>query len=109
MSLTRGRSIAPSWSAATSEEVTLGLGRRQRRGPLVLGRRLLGPPESLQQVRPRGVERLIALELERFDQLECGCRPLELADGDRAIESDDARRDELEQLVVERHDLRPVG
>jgi hypothetical protein len=65
------------------EELTLRLGRRQRRRPLVLDRGLLRAPEPLQQVRTHGVERLIALKLELLDELERGGRPLELADRDR--------------------------
>src|SRR5215208_5416223 len=86
--------------APASEKVPFGVRRCQRGGALVLGRRLGRETQPLKQVGSRGVERVVALEVELVDQLERGSGPLDLADRDRPVEGHDRRGGEREQLVV---------
>jgi hypothetical protein len=85
------RALARGWSSAAyfgdpaSKEATLGLcsGEFQRsfeRGPC-----LVGSTEPSQQVRARGVEVLVAVQLEPVDEREARFRPVRFGDSDRAI------------------------
>ena len=91
------------------EEVSLGRGRCER-GCTVVGVGGLGRPvQAAQQVRPGGVERVVAVEIEAVDQRERYVRAVDLAHRDGSVQRDDWRRRDGEKLVVERDDLRPVG
>ena len=65
-----------------------------------------GRPSRAEQVGADGVEQVVAVERQAVDERERRRRPLDLGDRDRAVERDDRRRREREQLVVELHDLR---
>jgi hypothetical protein len=49
------------------------------------------------------------LPLEAVDGRQCHLRAVELADGDGPVEDDDRRGVEVDDLVVQGDDLRPVG
>ena len=60
----------------------------------------------------RGVVRLVVLQrgdVERVERGETVSRPVELGDGDRAVERDDRVRTQCVEVVVERDVLGPVG
>ena len=52
-------------------------------------RRLGDAAQPSQQLRPDGVEQVVAVERERVDQGERGLRSVDLGDGDGPVERDD--------------------
>jgi len=83
------------------------VGRRQRGRALVGGRGVAVAAQSPEQVRAGRVERVVAREVELVHQRQCGGGTVQLADGDGAVEGDDRRGRDREQLVIEGDDLRP--
>src|SRR5205823_1471661 len=65
------------------------------------------------ELADRGGEHGVVLETiiadEALERAQAGPRTARPPDGDRALQGDDRRRREREQLVVERDDLRPIG
>ena len=71
-------------------------------------RGLLGAVEPAQQLRPRGVQVVVAVELQRVDERQRRLDVAGLGDRDRAVQLDDRRAGQAGELAVERGDLRPV-
>src|SRR5215813_8090341 len=65
--------------------------------------------QAAQQVRPDGVVQVVALEIEAVYQGEAGGRAIDLGDGDRAVQRYHGASSQRQQLIVELHDLPPVG
>ena len=86
----------------------LGLVGRQRAGSVVLGSGFGAPPQPAQEVGPDRVEEVVRLEGQAFEGGQPGLGSLDFGDGDSAIEGDDRRPVENEQLVVEGEDLAPI-
>src|SRR6266849_3227314 len=100
---------SPRSSATAREELPLGVGRRQGGRTLVGRGGLVVPVQPTKQIGSRGVERVVVVQVQLVDQSERGGGAVHLADGDRAVESDDGCWGYCEQVVVEGDDLRPVG
>ena len=71
--------------------------------------RLDGPAEPAEHVGACDVPRVVARQRQSVDQAEADLRTVQLCNCDRAVEGDDRRRVESDQLVVQRDNLRPVG
>ena len=65
------------------QELALGLGRRQVGRSRVGGSRLVVSAEPPEQIGSRGVERVVAVQVERVHDRQRGCRAVDLADRDR--------------------------
>src|SRR5207248_2709522 len=105
----RSRRAAARSSATESEEIALRLRRRHSSCELVGGGGLAMPAESLKQIRPRGVEGEVPLQVQLIHQNERGSGPAQLTDGNGAVEGDDRGGSDRKQVVVQGDDLRPVG
>src|SRR6185295_1580639 len=83
------------------------------RGPLqrrvVSVPRLVRSPQPSQQLRANRVIEVVVLERELLHHSQRRLRSLHLGQRDRAVERDDRRRRDGQQLVVQRENLRPVG
>src|SRR6476659_5579444 len=93
---------------APLEEPALRLRLRQFERSLVGGAGLLGAAEPSQEICPRRVEVVVAVQLETVDEVERFSRAACLADRDRAVELDNWRAGQRGELVVQRGDLAPV-
>ena len=73
--------------------------------------RLVSAARAKQQLGADDVPAVVLLKRERkpVDDCERGVRPVDLGHGDRPVECDDRRGIEGEEVVVELHDLPPVG
>ena len=56
------------------------------------GGRLLSAAQTIEELSPSGVIKVIAAEPESVDDDECVRRPVPLGDRDRSIERNDGRR-----------------
>src|SRR5258707_9971 len=65
--------------------------------------------QASQQVGADGVVQVVAVEVQRVEEGERGFGSVDLGHGDRTVEGDDRGGVVGQQLVVELHDLRPVG
>src|SRR5829696_4347319 len=96
--------------APHSEELPLGLGRRQGRRTLVGGRGLAVPAQPPKQIGSGGVEQVVVVQiLQPLHQRQRRGRVLQLTDGDGAVEGHHRGGGDHQQLVVQGDDLRPVG
>src|SRR5438093_9555561 len=50
---------------------------------------ILMPAKSLKQIGPRGMEQVVALQIQRIHQRKRGSGPLQLTDGNGAVERHD--------------------
>src|SRR5262245_55432576 len=73
---------------APLQEAALGLAVGELERALVLRACLVAAAEPPEQVSPRGVEVLVAVEVEPLDQGEPGLASLRLGHRDRAVELD---------------------
>src|SRR5665213_1215969 len=93
-----------------AEKVALDVTRGKLERPCVRGGRLARAPEAAQQVGPRRVQEVVAVEpLDRVHQREALLEPFRHRDRDRAVQVDDGRRRQLGEAAVEERDLPPVG
>src|SRR6266516_3610552 len=96
-------------SATLLEEVLLGVGRRQGGCAFVGCGGLTVSTQPTKQIRSRGVERVIVVQVQLVHQRQRSRGASQLANGDGAVKGYDRRGGEREQLVVQGDDLRPVG
>src|SRR2546423_11978636 len=95
---------------APYQEAPLDGVRRQVEGTPVRGGRVVHPARPPQQVGPRGVEEVVALQpLDRVDELEAALRSLRERDRDGAVQLHDRARVEPGQPRIKRCDPRPIG
>src|SRR5207302_10276954 len=64
--------------------------------------------QSTKQIRSRGLERVVVVQVQLVYQRQRSGGASRLANGDGAVEGYDRRWGEREQLVVQDDDLRPV-
>src|SRR6266851_3231342 len=106
-------SSGPQRGRALEQQLPLAPVARERCGPLDLGPRLLEAAELGQQITAHARQQVIApqrrLRSERVHQLEARRRTGRHRDRDCAVQLDDGRRRDLEQLLVEPRDTGPVG
>jgi hypothetical protein len=76
---------------------------------VVSGSRLAEAAEAFEQVGPGGMEQVIPVEIDAVELVERRTGPMHLGEGDGPIERHDRRGGEHRELVVETHDLGPVG
>ena len=67
------------------------------------------PASAPQQIGADRVVVLVAVELQCVDELQGGCRTVDLGESNGSVQCDDRRGVQREQLVIEHEDLRPVG
>ena len=105
-----GVGLEASASELALEERSLGgvLAELEREQPGLAGKGFFANP--VEQVRPRGVEQVIALEREGqvVDLSERGLGPCEMAERDGSVQPDHRAVRHLHQGVVEHDDLVPV-
>ena len=70
--------------------------------------RLVEAAQASQELRPRRVEVVVAVEVEIVRQREPGFGVSRFRDGDRVVELDDVRLRETSELLVERREPAPV-
>ena len=110
-----GRSSRALRSPGARPDVVPGKpsGRVAREGdrPVVGRARLDATVHPAQQLGTRGVERVVPVERvpEGVERGQCDVGAVDLGDRDGAVEGDDGRAVEADELVVEGDDLRPVG
>src|SRR5262249_60458829 len=81
----RGDSSAGHFGDATAQEALLRLGGRERERALVGAAGLVAPAQPPEEVGARGVEVLVAVEVEDVDEREARGRPFCFGDRDRAL------------------------
>lgn len=77
--------------------------------PLIGVTRLVGPPETPQELGPGRVQVAEVIEAELVDYAQARRRALVLGDGDGPIELHDRRAGQASELAVKPGDLRPVA
>src|SRR5207237_6791944 len=97
---------------ALLKELTLHLIPRARSGVFeMLPRRLASTRSQFELAERRKIERITHESIgigNGANLLQATLRPLELRDGNGAVEGDDRRRTDGDQCVVQDDDLRPV-
>src|SRR5689334_22277813 len=71
------------------QRTSLGVGAREVDGAAVLVAGLLDPAAARQQFGARGVEVAVPVEVEVVEDRQAGVGPVELGDGDGAVQLDD--------------------
>src|SRR5438105_701748 len=109
-----GGMVKPSFAAAplpglSLEKIPLGVRWCQGGGARVGGSGVGVPAEPPEEIGSRRVERVVIIEAQLVYQRQSRARAVHLADGDRAVEGHDRRRIDRQELVIQRHDLRPIG
>src|SRR5258707_505163 len=87
-------------------EPPLVLGVRELECPLVCRARLVRPVEAAEEVRPRRMEIVVAVELEPVGGRQPGFGAGRLGERDRAVELDHRRAGQSRELAVQGGDLR---
>src|SRR5690349_16611505 len=107
-----GYSVPPRPSqlvAAAGEVGALGGVVGEGEGGLVGGAGLVGAVEATEELGASGVPEVVRREVEAVDLGEADGGAVELGEGHGAVEGDDGRGSDREQLAVQRGDLGPVG
>ena len=107
---TRGRSAEPSGAREPPlQKPPLGVVDDELQRAGVGGTRIRVATDAAQQLGARGVEVVVAVEVELDRSDPAHVRVAGLRNRDRAVERDDGRAGQSRQRSVERRDLRPVA